>query len=652
MRINNGIYLWYREIKQKSPSGQIAAVLTIIIAIIFLFIAITINIGKVSQAKTALTVATDGAALSLASILASTGHALSETYLEGGVFKSELNWIAVLGIVAIVVITILTWGTGTLPAMAAFLGAAAPYAIAGLGIMVSASLIGTSNWGQVMSRNMAEMNSEASLPETAIGYAFSLLVDDPELVVDVNDYDEDGRTDDKIPRFIAWYTHRLYWRAKETYTLALEISRFQDYLGGFYLDTKDIRRYISGTNNWPQPPIGGFMQLLQDIEEDHAVTEAEQGIVYDYIPQSSWDLYRTSQNVNDLQLKDRAGRTRYDNLWYDFSFFNEGMNPSNENDPVNDGVDFFLKDLQEFRESCFGDWDPEENPEGARGFANTPADELAIIPQAFYSGLQSWLEDIFSKWDKEIEKWREELLNRNDSLSNGSLLNKIDATIEDLENQIKNDNELYSGGLKTILETRQDLTEDQKQYLNDIIAKMEDSILVLKKIGWEEYSSDNPKDYLKNVYFAAGAIARFRARYADFYAKWKAFKKKYVELTQGTPVSAEYTWQDSLGQHSVKVDVDLHPDPPPANADFTIPPNSKVPTIIGHSKYWGFRKHTHLVNYKGYADVTVTRRDDPQGKEVNLANRLLWIFRSPTITSRVKATYNATSYNPVSLKKW
>ena len=92
-----GIFFWRETITPLKSKGQIAALLTIVIAIVILMIAITINIGKVSQTKTAVNLSADGASLLLASTLSSQATYFSEEYLDGGTHKCKINWLGLLG---------------------------------------------------------------------------------------------------------------------------------------------------------------------------------------------------------------------------------------------------------------------------------------------------------------------------------------------------------------------------------------------------------------------------------------------------------------------------------------------------------------------------------------------------------------------------
>ena len=67
----------------KPYKGQIAVIITFVIAVIFLFVAVFINLSKVSQVKTATSQATDKAALGLASQLGSMSHYYKEKVFNG-----------------------------------------------------------------------------------------------------------------------------------------------------------------------------------------------------------------------------------------------------------------------------------------------------------------------------------------------------------------------------------------------------------------------------------------------------------------------------------------------------------------------------------------------------------------------------------------
>ena len=642
------VYLWYRRMKTKQPQGQIAAVMTIIIAIIFLFVAITINIGRVSRYKTAATIAADGAGLSLASGLGSFGYVLSEMYVDGKTHDCNFNIMSLIGIILIIIGVILELlnvkGAG-------YMIAAGGFTLLNWNIIVYPSLVNTFN------RNMSEMTAEQAFHETAIAYAFFRIVDDPALVVDINDYDEDGRADDKIPRFMAWYAWRTYWIAESVDALKSAIEDLKWWVNAFLTDDCEVfRAYIDGGYNWPEDPDGVMANLLREIEA---------GVEYDAISSRVWNQYEQSgtnvydRNVTILQLASNPYEVQYD---FTDSFWVDGSNPDDENDPVNDEVDFFLQDLQEFREWCINDEyhdcvqqcridnPPTRDDDNAytecviqncpKGWLQEDVDALASTVDFWYSDLQNWIEGTLYEWRRNggpLQRWRNELLNWNASRFNGSVQREFNQAITGLGYQLQNNRGHYLGGLYTVRDSRVDppWSAAELDHLNSLIAAIEEDLETLKDYASSEnpYYVENPRSYQKNLHYAAYQIERWRIKYGELRANaWNPFVNLYNMIKH--PGYAEYDWTDTLGHHYIRVDVTINPYHP---RDY----DTVIPTVDAYSRSLGFERCYDLKNYRGHVDVTVTRRDTPQDpQEINLAQRLLWRFTSPEIVSSSRTHYD------------
>lgn len=79
---------FFRKNPPLNQRSQIAVIITFVIAVILLFIAVFINLAKVSQVKTATSTATDRTALSLASQLGSMSYYYKDKVLKGGTEKT------------------------------------------------------------------------------------------------------------------------------------------------------------------------------------------------------------------------------------------------------------------------------------------------------------------------------------------------------------------------------------------------------------------------------------------------------------------------------------------------------------------------------------------------------------------------------------
>ena len=112
---------------KKTIRSQIATIIIFIIAVLFLFALITINISRLSQKKTSLDNVADSVGIGLASQLGSMANALKhELEIYGSDPENcELNWQLMAGglIAAIVIAVVTALSLGTL-SIAAIGGAA------------------------------------------------------------------------------------------------------------------------------------------------------------------------------------------------------------------------------------------------------------------------------------------------------------------------------------------------------------------------------------------------------------------------------------------------------------------------------------------------------------------------------------------------
>src|SRR3990167_5038911 len=94
----------------RSSQGQIAIILILVIAGMLIFYAVTLNFGKISQAKALTTIASNVSAGQLGSAMASYGQNLSMTNLKG---KKKLCFTTNLFtfIISMVIGALLVWAT-------------------------------------------------------------------------------------------------------------------------------------------------------------------------------------------------------------------------------------------------------------------------------------------------------------------------------------------------------------------------------------------------------------------------------------------------------------------------------------------------------------------------------------------------------------
>lgn len=215
--------------------AQIATIITLIMVIIFLFMVLTINIGNVSQEKTMLSNASDGAALLLASMLGSLANALRiklELY-HGSDKNCEVDWsmiVSIIALIASIAFAIVTFGAGTPVATvtaAMVLGTVAISEIS-FGIGMYNALVAEPGVFKQVELKFQNMTMEQRMKESAMQYALFATVTDPNKVCasgklgggdpkdascggcsDPTDLDMNGDTTNCIHWFSKWYNDRL-----------------------------------------------------------------------------------------------------------------------------------------------------------------------------------------------------------------------------------------------------------------------------------------------------------------------------------------------------------------------------------------------------------------------------------------------------------
>ena len=104
-------------------SGQTALILILLAAATLIFLAITLNWGRVAQVKTLLTISADESGSALASDAASYGEMQKQTYLNDTNFKSSLTGV-LLSVIILIIAIILSCIPATAPAGGWMLGLA------------------------------------------------------------------------------------------------------------------------------------------------------------------------------------------------------------------------------------------------------------------------------------------------------------------------------------------------------------------------------------------------------------------------------------------------------------------------------------------------------------------------------------------------
>ena len=171
----------------RSSKGQAAVVLILVIAMVLIFYAVTLNFGYLSRTKALLTIASNTSAGMLASNVASYAQMLSSTQLKGEESFSKFSGFAaaVIGaliVAAAIVVSVLTANPG--PLMIA-LSITIAVGTMVLQLVVINPMV-TSAWNAIIQETLSMENQ---FTEGAIQSALSKVVTDNVSVPDITDSD-------------------------------------------------------------------------------------------------------------------------------------------------------------------------------------------------------------------------------------------------------------------------------------------------------------------------------------------------------------------------------------------------------------------------------------------------------------------------------
>lgn len=213
---------------QAKQSGQIAVILVVFIGVLLAAFAVIVNLSKVSQQRTAMTVAVDTTTAFMASMYASYAEAQYQGVIEPGdnkeyeypLTRKELAaWVAqaVALIIAIVgiVIAVCTAGAGTV--VSAFLIIAVCSAVLSLAALVIELAYVNPQTQQMWNKMFKYMKTYDQFREQGAQALFASLVSDSVMIPDKHDYNQDGYyvgdgtaegSASKVSRFSVLYTRR------------------------------------------------------------------------------------------------------------------------------------------------------------------------------------------------------------------------------------------------------------------------------------------------------------------------------------------------------------------------------------------------------------------------------------------------------------
>lgn len=202
----------YLRRAQGSRKGQVAVILILVAAAGLVFYAITLNLGRISQTKSLVTIASNTAASQLASQMASYGQEVSERELGGQFKKCNRSGVLRAIIMAIIIVVIAIVCT----ACSVYLTSAL-YVVAATTVILQVAVIEpalTRKWN-ILYRNLKTVQDLYT--EQGIMAGLQAVVTDRVRVPDLFDEDQDrvwgyaagGAPLDTISRFGIYYTERL-----------------------------------------------------------------------------------------------------------------------------------------------------------------------------------------------------------------------------------------------------------------------------------------------------------------------------------------------------------------------------------------------------------------------------------------------------------
>jgi len=623
--------LWQRYFRS-GRKAQVATVITLIIAIMFLFFAITVNLGRLAEKRTKYSNAADSAVLNFASQVGSYSHYLSETYLDGGDNVCEFSWgyffqqlfislifggiiylaivatttsdsgwvntmqtivgwiVLIVLIIILIIILICTWGmTSWLISFVIALlittivnSAYNMYKYGGesVSFLSNQSGVRMAVWKKI-DRQFQDAGAKMKIQEKALLAALeSAATKDTKEVYDVHDDDEDGLTDDKIPRFYQDYCLRLR-----------ELEQEQDDLKGYLekelipaMDTfaKEVKSTFTYFYN--ENKEGTFENLLKNIENCH-----DAGInVSFWQPDSAFD---SCVNACTAQLSQLG--IDCDQIFKDVD----------ENGCVDQGCDL-LDQCVACHEQCL--------------------DPLHIMLYEMGSGL--------APYDDGFYEWEQALLQGEDTPQTPS-----DETVKKLAKNFDAwypmlyDSEYVEG------DEDPDYYHIFERWYKDLgswIGDLEYIYNRLKACADCDYLEPNCCCILKDKISPAQAKLRlFQEQIQVFLFHIDSFEAKTETIGKNT--KKLYTWQDTSGYHHVWVKVGKY------NTDENKFGNLKMPYIKGYRK--DFMKCAKLKEGSGNVGVEIKVFDE-QSPPVGAFG---WVFRN---TKKIAATGELTTLSdPLSI---
>lgn len=575
----SGICGWWQRLRNGETSGQVAILITLAIAVIFLFVAITVNISKVAHKKTVTANAADGAVMLLTSYLGSLGNYLSQQYCDG---KDRTDWNRSLGgffaILGTIIACVLAYWTGGL---SLYFWAAL---LAGAGSYYYQTQELPDKIHDAYQKEFAKMKPKDSFMEQSVFYALTLCVDDPAEVKDEHDIDQDDDDTEGISRFSEWYYSRLRELNGEGGEFAQ--GNKEDAVRDFVADVEEFavrgnefRRDFSEDRTRPLveggPAAGKDGALIILLEELQRIFE-EEGQPF---PVTFWRRdANTEANYDEVDMLSQ-------NI---FSFFLFALDTTENVEGFKEG--FCFQDVQTLV-NTMDFWIHFFYPTG---------DEAANAEDAAEGGVGRliWY-DIWQEDGEKIDPWQRELQ---------QVVTQIEAMIA-AETAAIGQTGLDIQGISQLIQDaiqNAESTEGLQQQLEELQMSLVERQM---RLAYLNALKEQVEQAITNLEDFQERLTDFNADIEEMYAFWlQGMDENLAQRRQ-----AVYSWQDSLGWHHARIGI----------SDFAVP-------YIDHEKedrWYGHKERLRLRNGSGTVWVEVTRYDQGTATAFARRGRSLWDFR-------------------------
>lgn len=527
------------------PSGQMAILIIVVLAVLILFIAVLTNIGKLAHRKAQMENAADKAALSLGSQLGSLAYQYSQKACGGGTtggWKRSFSFIFKVLAVVVAVVAL---------CYQQYYVAAVVIGMLGMGLTLYSEFVLDPKQLDALNRQLARIEENLRYSEAAMQNAFIYSITDPNKVGDTYDYDEDEDTTDEITQYTKWQYERLEELSKETGVVEAYKREKKDEL------IAEFKEFVDKSGKMCEYLAGDFKTVLidlhnEDVSNDKLDFSAELAFFED-VP--SFATYAAPEPGEEP-----LNRINY--LIYDI----KDLTMTEIDNPIC----IHYQTNQDGEEECTRYITiPDEIADGVITVADEfiyllKQDSLSWFASLLLNSLLLVIKEDWSLWKDDLKLWGQEL---------GSIKGKIEARLIVLGNCdtcCPPGCTICDCTCDTICDVCGQPCLDEKARLEALRSKLEDAVTKVSA-------------------FIEGAIEPF-VNVLEETIEALGVGDNYVPAR-----SLTYGWEDSLGVHYVRVEV----------SDYKIP----YLQIETDRKWYGKKQRYVLTDYNDTATINITGFD-------------------------------------------